>query len=812
MPEILHRNVVQIDIDNPAAKRVEQRVGRLYDALNAIKRASADMSREMGQTSRFSTPALDMVRNRVERLRTELQQTQKVAKSFGQTTIAPKIAAPVATGRLRQQQLSRSAESISSLGMAGDLLGPNVSGITRNIAVFTRAAKGVMILGEDLPKMASGLNLSSSGIMALTAAAVAGGAAFLVARDNIQEWQGAANEAKRSIVGQIGALEDYYAFIGTASRDDLHNKIVEVAEKRKLDGQMLEDLMVLKNAALAGLDVSDASVQEKLGAGAVRAADMLGLLGYGMDELDTAIAKTQTSMRQEETLFNMLNRAFLDNATAGTDDRMALEAANKVRVDSMVAETNYAIQAKTMSADSIRDRIKQLHTEQLYNDALRRDLEKMAPTSEAAATQLEIVNLKMAGFTAEAQALYDALPQAQAADVFNNILGFVQTGAAKITGGVTALTETMDASAQSVDTYRAKMQEVEADRQLTMVRAEQDSALERTRSVADHYRDLATQDAKYYQDRAELIADLGKEASAAEQERIDTLQDYNKEAIRGAKDHARRMFEIQRDAQDDIRNAAARLDAVGIREAQKARERQLDDEQAQYDEQKQQRDEDMQDNLRQLEQETREKKQAGLDQLRDLERQHQSERDQTIRAFNEELRREDENYRIKRQRQDQDWAIQDQKLRDQYGIVEAATGTHYSTITAIATAGMAQTQTAIVGKFMELVDFINKTQIPSGYSGAGVSGGRILPSYGTGSPYVPAGTTAWVGDRGRELVRFMQPGQVYSAQQSRQMSRSISVSFGDIVVSGGGNAREIARLVRREVDTAMKDNFREMAS
>ncbi len=849
--ETIRKQIVSIDVDTAARTRVRQHVKELKRDLADLRVSSAQLGASFADSNRQSVLMSKLTRE-VTRLKTETRGAADETKRLGDAEAA---AGSVADRRRRESETRRGAQSLGRVetsvrGITGPVSMLGGAGIARPLNVgadLFGAAQGAKLLKQDLGELTGQLNLSRTSVAALAVGATAAAVTFLVARDAVNDWQESASQARQAVRGQIDALKNYYDFIGSATRDDLKSRLQEVAQKRRLNGQMLEDLMVLKNGVLAGLDVGDAGIRDQLGAGAVRAIDALGIMGFGLDELDDAISQTTTSMRAGEVEFDMLTRAYVENATAARDNALAVEQATKSRVDSLEQETKFILQAGQMNAKQIRDRQAQIRQETLWYSALQRDLTALAPTSEYAAQKLEEVTQMLASLGLEMSTLQGALPgatktenQQTAADMLNNIIGMAKQGAGVISGAVAAVGDTAAESSRKLDQYRAHLAEVAEDRLRQSVREEADAALARTRAITDHYLDLAKLDEQTAERRAAILADMAKavEESAqaeadinqdAEKERLDVLRDANHEALKAARAHQQRLLDIQSRTNLDIQKAELRLDAVAIWEAQKQGELELKQEKNQYDEDARQRDEDQrerlraikeqrQDRLRDLKEQRQDKLKAGREALADLQRQHDKERAESQRAFQAQLSREDQDRAIRRQRQEQDWAIQDQRYRAQNSLIESAASQHYGRMYGQAVTGMANVSSA-VGSGMSnsygrtvtgmgnvanafswglssIAAMVSSRLASISYTPSYNPGwsGRTTPTYaGGGTP--PVGRDVVVGEHGWEVARFMQPARVYSHADSMQMmgGRSDSLDI-NLTVKGDMGDRSDAQL------------------
>ncbi len=261
-------------------------------------------------------------------------------------------------------------------------------------------------------------------------------------------------------------------------------------------------------------------------------------------------------------------------------------------------------------------------------------------------------------------------------------------------------------SVEYANDYLDAQAETEAKRALTLLREEEDFQRQRALDWSDHYRELAEQDRDYLDERADILKDMAADASEAEQERIDKLASYNKEARRLAQDHNDDLLRMQRDANRRAQDAIASLDAWSLRGVWQDLEDQTSDANKEYEKQQERREEDFEDQLELLDRERDARLDAGRQALDDLRIQHEREREETQRAFYEELRREDQARTIKLQRQEEDWRIEDQARLNHYLEQQGVTVQHYSTMTQITQAGMSTVQAVFQTAFQNMANAI----------------------------------------------------------------------------------------------------------
>lgn len=279
--------------------------------------------------------------------------------------------------------------------------------------------------------------------------------------------------------------------------------------------------------------------------------------------------------------------------------------------------------------------------------------------------------------------------------------------------------------------YATETVEVEADRQREALEDQADFARERVRDLADHYADMADIDAKYYRDRDKVIADMGEALGEIGEKRVDEARDLNEDLEDLAKEHGKRVLDIQQRADDTIHSAALRRDAIAIYEAQKQAQRDLEAERDQYQEEQDEREQAYREAMRLLFREQAERLKAGQEALRTLELQHRREQQEREQAFRLRLQRDDEDRRIRLQRQQEGYAREDaerhaafisqlQGLQTHHFNVANELRRHYDEMYAIHRGGLSRIEAA-----------------PASVGG-GLAGLGGLPSY-DGGGYTPSG-------------------------------------------------------------------------
>jgi hypothetical protein len=339
------------------------------------------------------------------------------------------------------------------------------------------------------------------------------------------------------------------------------------------------------------------------------------------------------------------------------------------------------------------------------------------------------------------------------------------------------------------------MQETTRARNQQLLREQEDYDRNRVKELRDHYADLAQIDTQYYEKQAALLADLADIANEANADKLREIADATKEAQRANEDYVDSLEKTKQ----DLRAGALRLDAIAIYETQQR----LKEQGAQYDKEKKRREEDLQDRIDELDDQRDERLAAGRKALEDLRKQHDKERADNERAFQLRLKEEDQERSIRLSRQRQDWAQEDAErarhVAQQVGLVQSG----FDQVNAIARLGMDTFNTIVAGRIAAMISSVGGG-IPTSIVQQAVGGalGRPVGAYGNGTSYVPPGTTAWVGDKGPELLRFLSPASItphYQIRGGHQVTNQFNNTFG-----GNVSQAALAYTVRAEVQREVK--------
>lgn len=791
MAEAVETVVMRFEPDDAASKRTEQAVARLR---SRVKGLSADLKGLRAQASGLNqaldgdNQALGTTAQNVARLRQRGQQLKTTLSQVRQEIEGQTRAWRAQDKAVRQ--LSVVGTQTRALGYAASAAGlPGVGQAVATGSQLFEVNEAALRLGKTLPELSNNLGLTRGGAAALGLEMVALAGAMVIIKELASDITDGATATKAAVVGQIDALQEYNDFIQTATSDDLRTRLDELTQTRAAKGQLVEDLYELKNAIESGLDVSGGGAVDTLAEGAVRALDAIGLMGFGLDELDEAIAQTNAELTSTDTQFRLLTQAFMDGATAANDAAQREREYTQATLDGLERRAQVEIDAATMTEEQVDKRIAAIEAETVARQKELDALQQLEQSGQVV-DQIEAVNDRLAELGEEARLLDSiARPLAQANDavalaeknaaiqatelaknveIAHKVYAQAAVDQAKLNDqlqDILAERATLDAE------YAQESLEIQQDRDLKLAQEAEKFALDQVNDLADHYKDLAKIDKDYYSDRSEILSDVKTDLGDIQDDLLDDLADYNRASQRAAEDHQDRLTQIQSRARTSIRDAARKLDAQAIIAAKDRAKEELESENDKYDKEKRRRDEDFNDLLRSYEDQRTERQNAADDALRDLEQRHEQERQETISAFNEQLRREDQQRTLEQQHQDQQWALQDQRREQQYQAERDQLGKHYSRLLTLTADGLFQVETAYQA-------WLDSMAARGGTVGPTVPISQTPIAVGGAGGFPPLDRDVLVGDTGPEIIRFLHPARIYPPGQ-----RPGSMSIGDVIVN-----------------------------
>jgi chromosome segregation ATPase len=390
--------------------------------------------------------------------------------------------------------------------------------------------------------------------------------------------------------------------------------------------------------------------------------------------------------------------------------------------------------------------------------------------------------------------------------------------------------EFLERVGEAVNAFVEETEALDAARTLSAKREGQDFSIKRLRDQTDFARKQAESDATHFRDRGKKIAAFNREIANDENEvlkaRAKEVESANLEQIRAAEDYARAVKGIQ----NDIGDAAANLDAIGVRNAK----RRLTEAQEQFGVESRRRKEDtnrkIDDLVESAEDERKLRLEAFKQELADDEEQYATERQRDQDNFRQQLQREDEDRALRLQRQVEDNARQDAErkkafdrtienlrkqllepeekmksdssarqrkdLKSALDSVEGDIRGFKARVTS-STADLANSVATVSAASTRSVSVASSTN-------RSASQDSFARRFGNGGTF-GAGDFGVVGDRrGPELIQFGAAGRVFSPDQTRGMLGGKSFQhYGDVYLG-----RDLAPAeMREQVREYMADEF-----
>jgi hypothetical protein len=818
--ELLTRATKALDRQAKALQKSLSKEDRtIDDAAKATKRLNDEQRETIKNQKQLSNAIEDTTRARKENI--------ERAREFGdiETGIRPVTGAIGFVGGAGGQQF----EQIANIGP--ELLG---------------AVEGLGLLKEQLPEFIDNLDLSRSGLLSmatnvgLVSVAAAGIAIPLVLWKKQIDDHKASIEANREEIREWAQdITDFNIFLAGATTEDLEKQIetaqTNLAGLRRTEEELNTDLgearlaaneFALQFVAEASPQILAAFSQEEIfKTGLQKAIDAAGgelelpsgavLKGVeSFDELEKQLEENQTTIVTTTEEIADLNAARTDELVTANDAAEAeddLAVARRKGIDQIVAETD-------------REAKERVRLQRLASDGtiaqVEREIDRVTDARDAEIEQQRLLGVELAQgnitfkewLTATADTVVaigdlneqldnledNVLPLAAANELTARATETAEEAerlmeearkdaAAAIIQSASDIAQGLQDSAQELQDFADKTAEIEAKRQLGITQAAEKAALDRVNDTADFYADLAKLDRDFFEERADLLDDISADLNALDDEKLQALKDFNKTEIRSTVDHLKRLEDIRTRAQNSIRSASAKLDALGIFEAQQAAEEELKTENDKFAEEKRRRDQDFREQVQQIAKERAETLRAGQQALRDLQQQHSRERQAAQAAFNEKIRREDQQAALERSQQQQRWALEDQQRQAQFSKEETQTVIHQENLLTITAVGMANVETTFENTMTNLVAAAGaQTITPVGSPAANLPTGD-LPAFASANALT---------DGPQGVTNFRQPSAVSQPSGPGALG-GITIP---ISINGAQQPMQVAAEVRRELD------------
>lgn len=815
MGEQVERIIIDLearDDATPALTRVRARLARISEDTKKSRIESDKFNKSLRQENKEHERTFELLK----KLTAEQDQLTQETKEFNAAR-REAISNARAFG-----QVGRDVQQIGgALGDVGAIAGPGAAQIANVGPDILRTVESLGLLKQQLPLLTTNLVASAGGALALTAATAAVAAALIAVALVYKVFQSIVENSKEATEKLINVNKRYAEILATSTTKEVEatikanedrNKALELERERlrafidateEVDGVAgaILDLNDALNLNLGGYeDVQDRlnEVNKELD----QYADLNTQLAGAMQEGATAAADLA---QREKELADERERIL---AVAAATELAKIKERGKLRADAEISTQTATTEGVTRELDNLHIR----YRETIVRLSELRDLyDNNIISLTEYRTEQRAVNVEQEKLVFQMGLLKNAvLPLVQAREREVATLKLIETNTKLTRAAYENAIKSQTKFADSLADFEAKRLQAEEDfadktiainekRHLSIIQEDEKAALDRVNDLADHYKDLGEIDQDFFEDRADLLATIGDDLNELDDEKLIALKEFNKTEIRATEDHLKRLNDIRLRAQSSIRSAAARLDALGLFEAQQAAIEELKNENEKFEIDKKRRAEDFRDLKRKLTKERREILRANQQALRDLERQHQRERQSAITAFNEKIRREDQQAALERSQQQQRWALEDQQRLTQFNNEAADRSEHFSLLLTLTSNGLYQIELT----YQAWLDSMSArtSSIPVGAPATNLQTGHI-PAFAAGG-VPPINRPVLVGERGPEIVRFKQPVRVFPSGQRPSAFDGASII---INIDGSRAPQQVAYAVRKELKRIVTEN------
>lgn len=807
MPEQELVNIIKWR-DDPASQKVVQRIQQLLERAERLRKQLEQLRAQTATLSRGWRDLDSAGQSMPRTLATQSASALKAERQLLRLKAAVKEAGDAIEDTDRKARNSDGLDAydqrIREAAQNADIYG-DVSSRTASIGQIGGAIGGAgtqqqFMLAADLfdaveaskrlraevPKLIAQWGLAGSELAALGAAGVATAAAMVAVKGALKQLEEGSKRVQDAAEANMDSAERYHQFIQDATRESLIDEVESTNQRLAANRAFYEDLILLEQRAQEALDQGRGLNAAGIAEGVLQLYDALGGDPASIDKIRERRKELEQTLTADERYTSRLVEALMSGATAANDAAEQHEEATSRRISALereaAAQVDTANQIANSSSETIQARLDAIEAEQAATDNLIAGLEPLAGDSEEAATKLNEARDKLWILNEETERLTGIiLPAVQArereADAIERLNQLSKDRRAALAAEAAAHEQAIreiERAKQITASFMETGAETAAKRALQAQRDEEDFERQRARDIANHYAGLAAIDAKYYDDVAKTLQSLAEETAGFDQQKVKELANQNKEMQRLAKDHNKRMLQIARDLDSNQQEAVEDRDvSAAIRAARQAQD-QARDENEQYEDERERREDDFEERLKELDEQRAEKQKRGRQALQDLQMQHQKERQAQIAAFNAARTLEDQERRIKLQRQQEDYRNEDTLRLTHYANQISQYSQHFQNVQTTTQTGLSNVQKAVQAAWNAIAGSIASTPLTvSGSSTVGyVSGtGRAKP-YGTGGKILP---DQWVmlGDTGAELAKFHRDGS-WEALNPRQTQQALN--------------------------------------
>lgn len=634
------RVVLRYDIDESSLNRAIARV-------NAARQRIAEIRGTLTQINQAAKPTGDT-------LRTVFDSAEKSASKLSQRLDEVAKKSTRLRGTLPSQQQSigdlRTSLASGSGGGALNALNRTEGAVSRTGAALRGLGLGpvgdIVSGGGDLLQLVGSLGQlgPAAGI------AAAGVAGFAVGLKIAEE---SSKDAKRALDSLLSTQEQYYKAVETMTTDQVQTEIAVLERRRKIQQEATNE----SERALAILE-KQTGISRNVGIAAP------GQLGDAFRQLTGQLDENKKAVSDTDISLGRFTGGLKSNAFAANDAAEAERKLTEARVKSFQESIDQRKQLSGITTqDEIDERTASLQTQININQKwLTSNAERIAGDETLAAT-FDKVEEETKKLQRELEGLSGLMPS-----VISN------TGATRQLVEVNSElnnvrqreTQFIEKATEAMNAFADETERVADERRIAATREGQDFTIKRGRDQAEFTRRQAESDAAYYKDRGKRVAAFNREFADSDNEaqkaRAKAIQEANAAQIQAAEDFARTV----RGFTEQINDAGANLDAVGVRNAQRG----LKDATDQYNAEKRKRDADAQSRIKEIADNAKEQKDARAaafaEELADADAQHAAERQKEQEEFARRLQIEDQDRALRLQRQQEDYNRQDAQRKSSF--------------------------------------------------------------------------------------------------------------------------------------------------
>jgi hypothetical protein len=683
------------------------------------------------------------------------------------------------------------------------------------------AIPGVNALSGGLQKLVPNLSTAAAQTVALGAAAavvtaVGFGINYIVQQ---QEQEHAARrqqyqEDRQNMATALAQQREYTRLVLDATTAQAQSQIErlqnEIAFKNAQKAQYTEIFDIVDSFSGMGAFADDRAAFELQARGIREFNGQVIENGASIAGIRDDYTALNSEIGQLEGELKIWNDAITNGGTASNDAAAQHEAYRQALIQSASAvaqsQIDLAQQEREWSTEQVQNRLSDIATERQALESQMRVLQLFQAlgfdtTQETKALTNQLTTLKTEESNLTGVVLVAATAREKQAGAERLAIEVTQANARAVINEKKAREDELEAMEETrkkrddlVASYDDETGKITAQRELSSNREIEDYLRARASSIAQHYKSLAALDKKYYEDQAQIIANMQEAADESQQETLKALADYNKESIRLTEDHQDRILDIERRMSRGIEDAVLARDVTAALNAVRQGEDDLSAEDKQYTKEARRRDEDFQAKVKDMDRERQARQRAAQQALQDLQRRYQEERQATIAAFNQQQQQEDTERRIKLQRQQQDWQIEDNLRRQQHQA-------QLNDLTSVSSAEVSLRKSFHAAILADVDSFGKglKTAYANANAGMGITKGdggitKGIPyggKYADGG-YPPPGTMVKVGERGTEGAMFMGNWRIFPNDQMKSAGgNSFNVDLRGSTFGGGDSAGAI---------------------